>query len=308
MAVFTDISAGEVDSFLRRQDLGSLVKFETCKGGVDNSNFFAETDRGSFVLTLFERLKCEQLPYYLGLMKHLAQKGIPVPLPMFTPDTGHIPMLKSKPASVFTRLRGTSVITPSTNYCHQVGKALARMHQAARDFTVPNPNCRDLTWCQAMQPSLIPFLNQRQNTLLSGELLFQKLIQSTVSYHKLPRGPIHGDLFRDNVLFKDGQLSGILDFYFSGTDALILDVAICLNDWCVDQSHGKDDPNKINALLTGYQSERVLEVHERSLLPALRRAGALRFWISRLIDMHLPRPARDVIRHDPESFERMLRL
>jgi homoserine kinase type II len=306
MAVYTEISFDEAAAFLRRLGLGDLRAMAACNGGIENTNFFVDTDRGEYVLTLFERLAWEQLPFYLHLMRHLAERGIPVPRP--SPDgEGHIlHRLKDKPAAVVHKLRGKSELAPGVEHCGAVGEMLARMHLAGWDYDRHQPNLRGLPWWKETVPVLLPHLGEQQRTLLLGELDFQTRIAASSDYAVLPRGPVHADLFRDNVMFDGDRLSGFLDFYFAGCDTFLFDIGVCLNDWCVGLDSGRPDAEREAAFLAAYESVRPLVPKERRLLPALQRAAALRFWISRLWDYHLPRDAAVLNAHDPRHFERVL--
>ena len=311
MAVYTEISLPEAQDLLHRLDLGELQMLEGCSGGIENTNYFATSDRSEYVLTVFERLSFEQLPYYLHLMKHLAAQGIPVPNP--APDaTGAIlHALKGKPACVVNKLRGKSELAPTPAHCAQVGEMLARMHLAGRDFDREQPNLRTLPWWNETVPVVLPFLDDAQRSLLVSELAYQNHIFESAAYAALPRGPIHADLFRDNVMFEDGRLSGFFDFYFAGNDAWLFDLAVSLNDWCIE--HGKAPTAGTNVtshamqFIASYEAIRPLTAAERQLLPAMLRAAALRFWISRLWDFYLPREASMLKAHDPAHFERVLR-
>lgn len=311
MAVYTNVSLKEASALLRQLDLGDVTALRGIQGGIENTNYFATTDSGEYVLTLFERLGFEQLPYYLHLMKHLAQRGIPVPDPMGNKAGQILHTVKKKPASVVTKLRGKSELAPGVVHCTAVGDMLARMHLAGRDFAMDQPNLRGLAWWNETTPVVLPFLEPAQAQLLQSELAYQNHIAASSAYAALPQGAIHADLFRDNVMFDtvDGtaQLSGFFDFYFAGTDTWLFDIAVCLNDWCVDLPTGAHDAARCDAFLAAYQAVRPLAAAERQLLPALLRAGALRFWISRLWDFHLPREAALLQAHDPTHFERVLR-
>ncbi len=315
MAVYTKVSLKEANALVRQLGLGDVTALRGIQGGIENTNYFATTDGGDYVLTLFERLTFEQLPYYLHLMKHLAQRGIPVPDPVGIAEgskAGQIlHTLKKKPASVVTRLRGTSELAPGVLHCAAVGDMLARMHLAGRDFGMAQPNLRGLAWWNDTAPVVMPHLDPAQAELLRSELAFQNHTAASSAYAALPQGPIHADLFRDNVMFDsvDGrpQLSGFFDFYFAGHDTWLFDIAVCLNDWCIDLASGAHDSARSDAFLAAYQAVRPLAAAERQLLPALLRAGALRFWISRLWDFYLPREASMLKAHDPTHFERVLR-
>jgi len=314
MAVFTEVSFDEAGALLQTLNLGQLQAMEGCKGGIENTNYFVTTDQGAYVLTLFERLSFEQLPFYLRLMKHLAHKGIPVPDPAADRDGDILHRLKDKPAAVVNRLRGKSELSPTPAHCAAVGVMLAKMHLAGRDYDRQQPNLRGLAWWNETVPVVLPHLTPEQATLIRSELAYQNHVAAQPVYAALPRGPIHADLFRDNVMFDSAPdaedapvLTGFFDFYFAGVDSWLFDVAVCLNDWCIDLASGESDAARTAAFLQAYASERPFTAAERELLPAMLRAGALRFWTSRLWDFHLPREAAMLQAHDPAHFERVLR-
>ena len=314
MAVFTEVAEDEARDLLRRLQLGELRELRGIHGGIENTNYFVTTDKdgeaGQYVLTLFERLAPDQLPFYLRLMKHLALHGIPVPEPHAVPGQKQDNLLLhvgGKPAAVVNRLRGHSELAPGARHCAAVGQMLARMHLAARNFPLSQPNLRGLAWWNDTVPAVLPHVDPDQAALLRSELAFQNHVAASSAHAALPRGAIHADLFRDNVLFDQGELTGFFDFYFAGVDSWLFDIAVCLNDWCVDLPTGAHDTQSARAFLDAYASVRPLAAAERQLLPAMLRAGALRFWISRLWDYHLPREAALLKAHDPSHFERVLR-
>ncbi|MBG9390370.1 homoserine kinase [Caenimonas aquaedulcis] len=315
MAVFTEVSEAQAADLAARLALGELRELRGIQGGIENTNYFLTTSQGEYVLTLFERLTFDQLPFYLHLMKHLAQHGIPVPDPHGLPgsQTADHPEGRlvhevcGKPAAVVDKLRGRSELQPTAAHCTAVGEMLARMHIAGRDYPRHQPNLRGLPWWNETVPVVLPHVDARQAALLVSELAFQNHIASGSAYAALPRGAIHADLFRDNVMFEDGRLTGFFDFYFAGVDTWVFDIAVCLNDWCIDLPSGAHDDERTRAFLDGYTRVRRLASAERQLLPAMLRAGALRFWISRLWDFHLPREASMLKAHDPSHFERVLR-
>ena len=314
MAVYTEVSFEEASTFLQSLGLGTLQHMEGCSGGIENTNYFVTTDQAPMVLTLFERLTAQQLPFYLRLMKHLAMHGIAVPDPAANRAGDVLHSLNGKPAAVVNRLKGRSVLAPEAAHCAALGDVLARLHLAGRDFGMQQPNLRGLDWWNETVPVVLPFLDAAQAALIRSELAYQNHVATLSSYGALPRGPIHADLFRDNAMFAqdlpDGQapqLTGIFDFYFAGVDAWLFDLAVCLNDWCVDLPTGRADAERGRALLQAYEAVRPLSAQERELLPALARAGAFRFWLSRLWDLHLPREAAMLQPHDPTHFERVLR-
>lgn len=307
MAVFTEVSFDEAAAFLRSLNLGQLQSIKGAAGGIENTNYFVDTHQGQYVLTLFERLTFEQLPFYLHLMKHLAGKGIPVPNPVADADGTILHSLKGKPAAVVNKLRGHSELAPTPAHCASVGDMLARLHLAGLDYPRQQPNLRGLSWWNETVPVVLPYLSEDQRSLILDELAYQNDIAASPAYATLPRGPIHADLFRDNVMFDGAQLTGFFDFYFAGCDTFLFDIGICLNDWCIDLQTGAQDGARADAFMAAYQAVRPLSAQERELLPALQRAGALRFWISRLWDFYLPREAAVLQAHDPGHFERVLR-
>ena len=307
MAVFTEVSESQAQDLLDRLNLGTLSALRGIEGGIENTNYFVSTDQGDYVLTLFERLTHEQLPFYLYLMKHLAGQGIPVPDP--APDSAGdvLHTVCGKPAAVVNRLQGRSQLAPEAAHCAAVGEMLARMHLAGQDYTRSQPNLRGLAWWNDTVPVVLPYLSEAQSALIRSELAYQNHVAQSSAYAALPRGPVHADLFRDNVMFEGERLTGFFDFYFAGVDSWLFDLAVCLNDWCITHEDGRHEPARAQAMLAAYQSVRPLSAAERRLLPAMLRAGALRFWVSRLWDYHLPREAAMLKPHDPTHFERVLR-
>lgn len=307
MAVFTPVTEEQAALLMSQLGLGELTELRGIEGGIENTNYFATTDLGDYVLTLFERLNHEQLPFYLYLMKHLAEKGIPVPNPAANSDGDILHTLCDKPAAVVNRLLGKSQLTPDAVHCAAVGAMMARMHLASEDYNRSQPNLRGLSWWNDTVPVVLPYLEEDQARLLQSELAFQNHIAQSAAYQALPKGPVHADLFRDNVMFDDEKLTGFFDFYFAGNDTWLFDLSVCMNDWCIDLNSGEHAPERALAMLDAYQEVRPLRSAERQLLPAMLRAGALRFWISRLWDFHLPREASMLKPHDPTHFERVLR-
>ncbi len=315
MAVYTEVTKAEARALFQQLNLGELTSLKGCAGGIENTNYFASTEQGGvahdYVLTLFERLSFEQLPFYLRLMKHLAQRGIAVPEPVANARGTLVFDVKGKPAAIVDKLRGKSELAPTPAHCAQVGAMLARMHLAGRDFELNQPSLRGLDWWNETVPVVLPYLTQSQKNLITQELAYQNHVAAQSSYAALPRGPVHADLFRDNVMFDtvddETVLSGFFDFYFAGVDTWLFDLAVCLNDWCIDLETGAHDAQRAHSFITAYNAERPLLAAERELLPAMLRAGALRFWLSRLWDYYLPREASMLKAHDPSHFEHVLR-
>jgi len=311
MAVYTEVKPEDADALLRQLGLGALTDLRGIRSGIENTNYYASTAQGQWVLTLFERLPREQLPYYLELMRHLAQRAILVPAPQADAQGHLVHTLSDKPAAVVTRLPGSHRLAPGPVHTEQVGAMLARMHRAGADFALHQPHLRGLAWWEATVPVVLPHVPPDTAALLQSELAFQQHVAASPAGAALPRGPIHADLFRDNVMFDEtageDRLCGFFDFYFAGTDTLLFDVAVCLNDWCIDHASGRLVEELALPFLAAYQGERLLTPVELRLLPALLRAAAFRFWLSRLWDWFLPRDAALLQPKDPGHFERVLR-
>ena len=301
MSVFTKVTEPELIEWLGAYDVGALREMKGIAAGIENTNYFVTTSKGRYVLTLFERLPAHELPFYLNLMAHFAHQGIPCPLPIPNRDGALMSELKGKPTALVTRLSGATLTEPTAAHCAQVGAVLADMHQAGRSFEDGLDNPRGPKWWHATAPKVMPFLDSDAQVLLRAELEFQSGYRAA----SLPRGPIHADLFRDNVLFDGDHIGGVVDFYFAGVDAWLFDVAVTLNDWCVNPDGGID-MSRARALLNAYHAHRPLQATEHEAWPAMLRAAALRFWVSRLYDFHLPRPGELVHAHDPRHFQRVL--
>jgi homoserine kinase type II len=301
MSVYTSVSRSQLSAWLARYEVGALTSLEGIPAGIENTNYFVATARGRFVLTLFEKLQPAELPFYLGLMTHLSERGIPCPHPV--PDTsGQVfSALCGKPATLVSRLPGRDMEVPDAEHCAAVGTVLARMHLLGADYALTMPNPRGLLWWRGAALEVLPRMPAAEAALLERELDFQ----SRAKLDALPRGAIHADLFRDNVLFDGRVIGGVIDFYFACTDALLYDVAITVNDWCIEPD-GALDAARARALLRAYQAVRPLAVAELDAWPTLLRAGALRFWISRLFDLHCPRPGELTFAKDPAHFRRVL--
>jgi homoserine kinase type II len=306
MAVYTEVAFDEAAALIGSVGLGELRALAPAAGGIENTNYFADTANGRYVLTLFERLTEAELPFYLALMKHHADRGLPVPKPHGDAGGSLLLSLKGKPAAIVDRLPGEHHLAPDAADCAAVGNVLARMHVAARDFALVQPNLRGLAWWNETVPVVLPHVSAAEADLLTDELGYQQHLAASSAYRTLPRAAIHGDLFRDNAMFVGPTLAGVFDFYFAGVDTLLFDIAVTLNDWCIDLASGRLDEERASALVDAYQAERPLEHAEVRLLPALMRAAAFRFWLSRLWDLHLPRDAVVLSAHDPGHFERVL--
>jgi homoserine kinase type II len=307
MAVFTPVSLDDLTQWLPQFSLGKPLAVKGISSGIENSNFFLTTETGEFVLTIFEKLTFEQLPFYLHLMRHLAERGVLVPAPVVNRQGEILHKLHGKPASIVTKLEGSSQLDPQPVHCAAVGAMLAKMHLAGKDFGIEQPNLRALDWWHATTPVVLPYLPEEGQHLLRAEIHFQEAFAASDTYRQLPRGPIHADLFRNNVMFDGERLTGFFDFYFAGWDTWIFDVAVTVNDWCIDLASGALDAARVRALLDAYHAVRPFTDAEKTAWRPMLQAGALRFWLSRLYDFYLPREAEMLTPHDPTHFERILR-
>ncbi len=310
MAVYTEVGFEQADDFVRRLGRGRVTALRGIDAGIENTNYFVSTDCGEWVLTLFERLGDDQLPFYLRYMQHLARRGIPVPEPQADAQGQMLHRLCGRPAALVNRLPGQHVLAPALPHIEQLGEMLARLHLAGVDFALQQPHLRGLAWWTATVPEVLPFLDDARARLLRDELDFQRGVAASSAAAALPHGVIHADLFRDNVVFEDvdgeDRLSGLFDFFFAGVDAFLFDLAVCLNDWCIDQASGRLLEDRATAFCDAYQHVRPLLSGELRLMPAMLRAAAFRFWLSRLWDLHLPREATLLQAKDPTHFERVL--
>ncbi len=311
MAVFTALTREDITGLLAHYSLGELLAYEGIPAGIENTNYFVDTSTGRFVLTVFERLTFRQLPFYLELMRHLARRLLPVPEPQENRSGSLVSEVRGKPAAIVTRVDGTPVERPTLEQCARIGTLLAHMHLQARDFPHFQPNLRGIGWLKSVLPQLEPYVDDTTYQFLAEEVIFQDSFHRSPVYETLPHGPVHADLFRDNVLWEGGpgsnRVGGVIDFYFAGCTTWLYDLAVTINDWGVDAADGAFDMPRARALLNAYHAVRPLTDTEREVWRPMLRAAALRFWISRLHDLHLPRDAHVLKPHDPTRFELTLR-
>jgi homoserine kinase type II len=309
MSVFTPVTVDEARAFVAPYQVGDIIDFQNIAAGVENSNFFVTTTEGRYVLTIFEKISRADLDFYMGLMAHLHARGIPCAAPLQTIDHVILQALNGKPAALVTRLAGNDIAHPAPDDCRAVGAALARMHGAAASFTLTMPNWRGLSWWQQYAGELRPFLSASENQLLAAELAWQAGFDDLA----LPRGVIHGDLFRDNILWDDHgthHTPQMIDFYFACDEHLLFDVAVTVNDWCLDFSAypgaNLNDENT-RALLEGYASIRPFTPGERGAWPQMLRAAVLRTWLGRLGYHHFPRNSELTHPKDHPFSQRLLK-
>lgn len=306
MSVYTAVTTTELEAWLTRYAVGTLVEQTPIAAGIENTNYFVTTTKGRFVLTLFERLPAGELPFYLNLMAHLARAGVACPAPTADRTGALFSLLNGKPAGMAQRIDGAPLPVPDAPHCAAVGDTLARLHLASASYRSRLTNRRGPGWWRQAARAVRPFLDAEQNELLAAELRYQ----TGFGKYPMPKGAIHGDLFCDNVLFAGDQVAGVIDFGFAATDFFAYDLAITVNDWCIVRDgpeRGALAPDLTQAMTDAYQRVRPLTDSEREQWPSLLRAAALRFWLSRLYDLHLPRPGELVHAHDPTHFERILR-
>ncbi len=301
MSVYTRVEPSQLKEFLHGYPLGELIAYSGVNAGIENTNYFVTTAAGEFVLTLFESTPYQHLPYFLDLMAYLAEHGVPSAHPLADKQGRYLTALCGKPAALVRRLKGSDVREPGSAHCAALGRALGHMHRVGGSFGARRDNDRGPAWREATARKVLPRLNSGDAALLRDELRYQK--QNPCP--DLPQGVIHADLFRDNALFVDGELTGIIDFYYACNDALLYDVAITVNDWCSDAS-GALDAQRLGGLLGAYAIERPFTAAERPAWPVMLRAAALRFWLSRLHDLHFPRRGEITHIKDPEVFKRIL--
>jgi len=301
MSVYTTIDENELKSFLANYNVGELVDYQGISDGIENTNYFVNTSDGRFVLTIFEHHTFEEMQYYLNLMHHLADHDVPSANPVADEQGRYLSHFKDKPIALVERLNGGSTVATTIDHCEQLGTAMGKMHTAGLSYTARQENPRGPVWCQHTAHKVIDKLPQSDQQMLDDEIHFQK----EKRHAELPRGVIHADLFRDNALWDGDKFSGIIDFYYSCDDVLLYDLAVTANDWCLndDLSLNRD---KVFALLSHYNKHRPLSDSEQPYWPAMLRAGALRFWLSRLYDKHFPRDGELVHTKNPDAFRTIL--
>ncbi len=302
MAVFTSVTEQEFSAWLGNYSLGTLLELQGIASGIENTNYFVTTSNGRFVLTLFEKLKPHELKYYLNLMSHLARHGIPCPSPVADKQDSFLGELKHKPACIVSRLSGKSQMQPSVANCAAVGAMLAQMHVAGQGFDGRMENPRGAAWRAAAAQAVTKFIGAEDAALLQSEVAFHEKHALAV----LPQGVVHADLFRDNVLLDGERVGGLIDFYFACNDSLLYDVAITVNDWCMG-ANWQLDAEKTRALVEAYHAVRPFTREEADMWQVALRVAALRFWISRMYDLHLPRDGELVNAHNPDQFRQILK-
>lgn len=302
MSVYTTVTEQSLSQFLTEYTIGDLVSLAGISDGIENTNYFVETTQGHYVLTLFETLSADELPFFLELMAHLNEHQVPSAHPIADNNKHYLKTLCDKPAALVQRLNGKSVSNPNILQCAALGHALGHAHVVTKNFSGQRTNERGPHWWQQTSQRLLPHLSPEQKQLLENELAYQSKHRND----NLPRGVIHADLFRDNALFDGDKLTGIIDFYYACNDVLLYDVAVTVNDWCSNDD-GSLDSERVQHFLLAYQQERALSREEKGDWQLMLRAAALRFWLSRLQDKHFPREGEMTHIKDPAVFENILR-
>ena len=302
MSVFTTVSADELTEWLKAYPLGTLLELKGIASGITNTNYFVTTTSGRYVLTLFEEHTADELPYFLDLMTHLAERGVPCPHPVKRNDGVQLDELNGKPAALVSCLAGRDIETPNEIHCAEVGRVLANMHLAGESFSGNSHDTRDTVWRQTTADQVFGLLGSDDQSMLSE--VMQR--QASLNLDALPQGVIHADLFRDNVLFDGEKIGGLIDFYYACRGAFLYDLAIAVNDWCVNADGSLDKP-RVMAMLKAYHAVRALTAQEKAVWTDMLPIAALRFWLSRLKDKHFPHAGELTHAKDPQHFQKILK-
>lgn len=304
MSVYTRVSRDDLSMLLCDYAIGELEDFRGISAGISNTNYFVDTTLGRWVLTLFEQIEdATSLHFFMQLMDHLAAHGVPGAHPVVRNDGAFLSQVCGRPAALVYRLRGASIDSPEAVHCHSLGGVVAAMHRAVESFEPRQPNPRNLSWIIQARTRLADVLDADRLALLDDEIASQRAAIDDV-YAALPQAVVHADLFRDNVLFDDARVSGVIDFYYACHDYLLFDLAVICNDWAFDNSVFQTA--RWQAFIDSYQRHQTLGASEQAAWPLMLRAAALRFWVSRLIDYHFPMSGEVTHVHDPAPFERLL--
>lgn len=301
MSVYTVVERAQLVDHLKSYSLGALVSFQGISSGIENTNYFVSTSNGDYVLTLFEELKAEELPYFLNIMAFVYDNGVPSARPISNKHGSYLSSLNGKPAVLVEKLAGGDVESPNSTQCATIGKSMAQMHLVSLELDIHRENSRGANWRIQAAELLMPLVDEQSAGIMRDELAFQ----ANYSVLDLPKSVIHADLFRDNALFDGEQLSGIIDFYYACNDFLIYDIAVAVNDWCVDND-GVLEKEKFEAFMQAYQAIRPLTETEVEYWPLVIRAAAFRFWLSRLRDVHFPKEGEMTHLKDPDAMKRIV--
>lgn len=301
MSVYTTIDRPTLEAFLERYDVGRLKQFEGISEGIENTNYFVDTETGRYVLTIFEQHRFEELPYFLNIMAFMAEHDIPTAHPVADREGNYLNRLHDKPAALVQRLNGRGVAQPTARQCAVMGETLARFHLAGREFDGYRANDRDLGWARRTFSEIASHLDEATRALIEDELAWQ----AQQDWTHLPQGVIHADLFTDNALFDGETLAGIIDLYYACNAPWLYDLAVMVNDWARTEDNAYD-LTRVRAIMQAYQGVRPLSELEQEAWPAAQRMAALRFWLSRLKDKVLPRAGELTTIKDPDVFRAVL--
>ena len=303
MSVYTSVSRAELDHFLERYDIGEAREFTPIAAGITNTNYLLDCSDGRFVLTLYEHLGDDELHYLLGLQRHLARRGVRCARPQKDRRGDYFSPLNQRPAAICHRIDGEVLASPGLSACRQIGTELARFHEAGADFERQRSNPRGLDWMVAMRDMLTNHLDGFDLASIESSLSTAQ----ELDLNAFPAGPIHADLFHDNALFDGEALGGIIDFDYACNDLFVLDIAVLMNDWCIDADLGLVD-ERVSAVLDGYAGVREMLPVEFEALPLMLELAALRFWLSRLYDQVFPLSGELTYTKSPDAFRNMHRL
>ncbi len=302
MSVYTTVENSQLTEFLKRYDIGELVDYQGISAGIENTNYFVDTTAGRYVLTLFESLAFDSIPYFLDLTAFLAEHDVPCAHPVASRDGIYLHRLNGKPAAIVKRLQGSEIENADIDHAAALGDALGHMHLVGQEFRLHRENSRGPRWWVQTTRRLASHLDEADAETLRQEIDYQKKF---CRLH-LPAGLTHADLFKDNVLWHQDRLTGIIDFYYACDDVLLYDIAVTANAWFCD-AQGRLQAPQLQAFLQHYDRQRKLSTDEREAWPVMLRAAALRFWLSRLNDMHFPKPGEITHTKNPDVFKRILR-
>ena len=301
MAVYTSINSSDLNDWIEKFNFKDLVNFKGISSGVTNSNYLIQMAHSNYILTIFEHNNIEELPFYIDLMTYLAKENFLCPRPIENKNGQALGLLKEKPALMVSFLDGKEKAIRSPKSCYLVGQYLAKLHSTANNFSQLNKNTRGLDWVSDMYLNLKKYLSLEDQGILELEINYHKEMDKV----ELPEGIIHGDLFKDNVLFLNDKVSGFIDFYYACNEKFIYDIAIAINDWCIDQD-GQINKSMFLEFIKGYQSERKLTDNEQEYLNVALRLAALRFWLSRLEDFYNAKEGEITSIKDPKHFKDIL--
>ena len=301
MAVYTSINSNDLNDWIEKFNFKDLVNFKGISSGVTNSNYLIQMAHSNYILTIFEHNNIEELPFYIDLMTYLAKENFLCPRPIENKNGQALGLLKEKPALMVSFLDGKEKAIRSPKSCYLVGQYLAKLHLTANNFSQLNKNTRGLDWVSDMYLNLKKYLSLEDQGILELEINYHKEMDKV----ELPEGIIHGDLFKDNVLFLNDKVSGFIDFYYACNEKFIYDIAIAINDWCIDQD-GKINKSMFLEFIKGYRSERKLTDNEQEYLNVALRLAALRFWLSRLEDFYNAKKGEITSIKDPKHFKDIL--